>query len=142
MEQYLEKKQYQELYDYYQELGGYNDSYEKYWEVGSAWNWMKFMRETKEALEDDSQTYYGISYALSGTSKALMIIDEAVTDGEDRGNEEILTGFKDEIMSFLKEDLQLSPEETEVVKGAGKGEKPDWDAMEASVLSRLNLTKK
>lgn len=142
MEKYLDEEKYDELYEYYQGLGSYDPVYEKYWEVASTWNWMKFMRETKEALatNGESPVFYGISYALSGSSKALMIIDGAVNDEADHGNEEILKGFQEEIMSFLKEDLQLSAEETEMVIGAAKGKSSEWDAMESYVLDRLNLS--
>ena len=143
MEEYYQAEDYESLYNYYVECESYSPSYRKYWEVASAWNWMEFIRETKEALSgpQDEYVYYGISYALSGASSALSVIEEGLDDGVERGNEEVLEGFREEILQFFREDLKLTEEEIEqVIRGGGRNDAVDWDALDRSVMNRLGLT--
>lgn len=144
MEGYFQEGKYLEIYDYYTDLNLYSPSFRKYWEVGSARNWMEYMDETKAALEteQDGYVYYGISFALSGNSEALSIIHEGLNDGVDRGNEAVLEAFEEEIMTFFREDLKLTEEEISQVIAAEGGGTEDWDAMEEAVLERLNIEQK
>ncbi len=142
MEQYYQEGKYLELYDYYVTQSVYSPSFQKYWEVGSARNWMEAMDETKEALDGprDTYTYYGISYAFSGSYQALRVIEEAVSDGVSRGNEDILEGFRTEIMTFFREDMKLTEEEIgEIEEAVRTGTEQDWDAWELTVTERLGL---
>ena len=47
MEEYFQAGSYEELYEYYNSLESHSPSDDKYWEVGSAWSWMDFVRESK-----------------------------------------------------------------------------------------------
>lgn len=142
LEEYYQKGDYQGLYDAYTNAGVSGSEYQKYWEVGSARNWMKAMEETKKALEEPaaSSVYYGISYALSGDCQALKMIDEAVSDGIVRDNEDVLNQFRMEIETFFRETLQLTDQEIGEIKAAAKeGKQLDWDSYEEKVKQRLGL---
>ena len=142
LEEYYQKGDYQGLYDAYTNAGVSGSAYQKYWEVGSARNWMKAMEETKKALEEPaaSSVYYGISYALSGDCQALKMIDEAVSDGIVRDNEDVLNQFRMEIETFFRETLQLTDQEIGEIKAAAKeGKQLDWDSYEENVKQRLGL---
>ena len=142
LEEYYQKGDYQGLYDAYTNAGVSGSEYQKYWEVGSARNWMKAMEETKKALEEPaaSSAYYGISYALSGDCQALKMIDEAVSDGIVRDNEDVLNQFRMEIETFFRETLQLTDQEIGEIKAAAKeGKQLDWDSYEENVKQRLGL---
>mgnify|MGYP004729885935 FL=1 len=142
LEEYYQKGDYQGLYDAYTNAGVSGSEYQKYWEVGSARNWMKAMEETKKALEEPaaSSVYYGISYALSGDCQALKMIDEAVSDGIVRDNEDVLNQFRMEIETFFRETLQLTDQEIGEIKAAAKeGKQLDWDSYEENVKQRLGL---
>ena len=142
LEEYYQKGDYQGLYDAYTNAGVSGADYQKYWEVGSAKNWMKAMEETKKALEEPagSSVYYGISYALSGDCQALKIIDEAVSDGIVRDNEDVLNQFRMEIETFFRETLQLTDQEIGEIKAAAReGKQLDWDSYEENVKQRLGI---
>ena len=142
LEEYYQKGDYQGLYDAYTNAGVSGSEYQKYWEVGSTRNWMKAMEQTKKALEEPaaSSAYYGISYALSGDCQALKMIDEAVSDGIVRDNEDVLNQFRMEIETFFRETLQLTDQEIGEIKAAAKeGKQLDWDSYEENVKQRLGL---
>ena len=139
MEEYFQAGSYEELYEYYNSLESHSPSDDKYWEVGSAWSWMDFVRESQKALDTEKgpYAYYGISYALSGGAEALRTIEEGLSDGVTRGNEEVLRGFETEILGFFREDLQMTDEEIDAVMEME--EREEFDAMDAKLSERLGL---
>ena len=53
----------------------------------------------------------------------------------------MLEGFREEILQFFREDLKLTEEEIEqVIRGGGRNDAVDWDALDRSVMNRLGLT--
>lgn len=117
LEELYQDGDYETLYHEYLNLPDYSQEAEKYWEVASPYNWMDFMRETKEAMADPEGNgyYYGVQFALYGDSSAMLMIEDALADEDVKGNEEILEGFAQEIDEFLREDLELSDIEIKMI---------------------------
>ena len=68
------------------------------------------------------------------------MIDEAVSDGIVRDNEDVLNQFRMEIETFFRETLQLTDQEIGEIKAAAKeGKQLDWDSYEEKVKQRLGL---
>ena len=68
------------------------------------------------------------------------MIDEAVSDGIVRDNEDVLNQFRMEIETFFRETLQLTDQEIGEIKAAAKeGKQLDWDSYEENVKQRLGL---
>lgn len=132
--------EYDGLYDKVMNLDGYDRRREKYYEVGFVYDIaISNINEVKAELESrdtakDPYAYYSISYSLWSCRQGISRIEEHIHDSADRGNEEVLEGFMEQIYDYMKNTLLLTDDEIEEILGYSSEE---WNACEEEWEMRL-----